>query len=112
MNTERLIALMFVASTLPFALAFSPSSAADTRAAGTFLEYRNYDDPRFYDVNGERMPIKKKVAAGRNRTLLDMHDVGSDRTSLRTLLDPTATPLIPPKNSTVLHTPQDRQASL
>ena len=84
MNIERLVATNSAASVLSFTLTFSPSSAVDTRAARMFLGDRNYNDPRFYDINGKRMamvvpkvssaaPIRNKVAVARKINPLDLY---------------------------------------
>ena len=102
--------------------------------SATSLAYKNYDGPHLYDVDGERIAISsetppvsaspttsrriKAVTTPRDIKVSDkashLFDVDSDRTSLRTLLDPPAPPFIPLKkiSEVVLQTPEARQAAL
>jgi len=131
------VAILATALAPSLAVAFSPPSSADAKRVNsaitsTVLEYRSYDGPQFYDVDGERTagrrwsaaPAANRAAAAGRRPARRRHiaqsdsglyDVDSDRTTLWTLLDPPAPPFVPVTKKSAaaaLQTPEARQASL
>eukprot|EP00584_Thalassiosira_punctigera_P008441 CAMPEP_0172529388 /NCGR_PEP_ID=MMETSP1067-20121228/3479_1 /TAXON_ID=265564 ORGANISM="Thalassiosira punctigera, Strain Tpunct2005C2" /NCGR_SAMPLE_ID=MMETSP1067 /ASSEMBLY_ACC=CAM_ASM_000444 /LENGTH=303 /DNA_ID=CAMNT_0013313429 /DNA_START=200 /DNA_END=1110 /DNA_ORIENTATION=- len=131
------VAILAAALAPSLAVAFSPPSPADAKLGNsamtsTVLEYRSYDGPQFYDVDGERTAGRRWSAApaangaasagrrpARRRHVAQsdsgLYDVDSDRTTLWTLLDPPAPPFVPVTKKSAaaaLQTPEARQASL
>lgn len=131
MIIKQTIFLALAVASNSSAFAFTPGCTDTMYNTNTALSYRNYGGPHLYNVDGERIAISEVVeealSPAKNRdsrqkkeapiiinydaTLLD---VDSDRTSLRTLLEPPAAPYIhqQKKDGVVLQTPEARQASL
>ena len=120
--------------TLPtLALCFSPTLQHQSSSSSA-LSYRDYDGIHLYDDVVERTAIlpqrtksstkhkkakKNSINSIQSKINYDSHlfDVESDRTSLRTLLDPPAAPFVPThikkeSSSTVLQTPEERARAL
>jgi len=128
---QQSIAIVLV--TLPtLALCFSPTSQHQASSSSA-LSYRDYDGIHLYDDVVERTAIlpqrtkpttskhkakKNSINSIQSKINYDSHlfDVESDRTSLRTLLDPPAAPFVPiqkkESSSTVLLTPEARARAL
>eukprot|EP01083_Nonionella_stella_P015970 44659_1 len=131
MNTKQSIAIVLV--TLPtLALCFSPTSYTQHASSTSALSYRDYDGIHLYDDVVERTAVqqqrsksstatkhkakKNSINSSISKINYDSHlfDVESDRTSLRTLLDPPAAPFVPIKkeDTVVLQTPEERARAL
>ena len=128
---QQSIAIVLV--TLPtLALCFSPTYTQHTSSSSA-LSYRDYDGIHLYDDVVERTAVlpqrtkssskhkakKNSINSIQSKINYDSHlfDVESDRTSLRTLLDPPAAPFIPiqkkkESSSTILLTPEARAKAL
>ena len=107
---QQSIAIVLVA--LPtLALCFSPTLQHQASSSSSALSYRDYDGIHLYDDVVERTALlpqrtklsskhkakKNSINSIQSKINYDSHlfDVESDRTSLRTLLDPPAAPFIP-----------------
>lgn len=122
---QQSIAIVLVA--LPtLALCFSPTSYTHHASSSSALAYRDYGGIHLYDDVVERTAVlpqrtkssskhkakKNSINSIQSKINYDSHlfDVESDRTSLRTLLDPPAAPFIPIKRD--LQTPEERAKAL
>jgi thiol-disulfide isomerase/thioredoxin len=126
---QQSIAIVLMA--LPtLALCFSPTLQQHASSSSA-LSYRDYDGIHLYDDVVERTAVlpqrakssskhkakKNSINSIQSKINYDSHlfDVESDRTSLRTLLDPPAAPFIPIKtkeDTVVLQTPEERARAL
>ena len=126
---QQSIAIVLV--TLPtLALCFSPTLQQHASSSSA-LSYRDYDGIHLYDDVVERTAVlpqrtkssskpkakKNSINSIQSKINYDSHlfDVESDRTSLRTLLDPPAAPFVPIKKESsniALQTPEERAKAL
>jgi len=125
---QQSIAIVLV--TLPtLALCFSPTLQHHASSSSSALSYRDYDGIHLYDDVVERTAIlpqrtksttskhkakKNSINSIQSKINYDSHlfDVESDRTSLRTLLDPPAAPFVPIQKKELLQTPEERARAL